>query len=187
MSKHEINSLAKILSDPENSSRTAEEIAELCISALDDARSATHRLAVVGQIRFGPQEPTHTVVLGPFRAPLLLRDEDRFKAALERPCTAARDAGGHLAWDAKTGRGQGRFLLAPAFMKPRDAWDFYRGAGPAETIVQALAEDRPQHLGPACICGLKDAMACQFCGDPYVRHCPLHEPGAEIHRCRKAA
>lgn len=126
MSQREISSLAKILSDPENANRSAEEIAQLCVDELDSLRSASHRLAVVGQISFGPQETVHTVVLGPFRSPLQVKDEERFQAALERPCTAARDAGRHLAWDTKTGTGQGRFMLAPAFAKPRDAWDFYR-------------------------------------------------------------
>lgn len=126
MSQREINSLAKILSDPENSNRSAEDIAQLCIDELDSLRSTTHRLAVVGQITFGPQSDRRTVVLGPFRAPLQLRDEERFREAVQRPCTQARDAGQHLAWDSKTGTGSGRFMLAPAFMRPRDAWDFYR-------------------------------------------------------------
>lgn len=126
MSQREVSQLAKILTDPQNETRSAEEVARLCIDELDSLRSATHRLAVVGQLAFGSQEPTHTVVLGPFRSPLLAKDTERFQDAVTRPCTAARDAGRHLAWDSKTGTGSGRFLLAPAFMKPRDAWDFYR-------------------------------------------------------------
>lgn len=160
MSQREINSLAKILSDPENASRSAEEIAQLCIDELDSLRSTTHRLAVVGQISYGPQEAVHTVVLGPFRSPLKLSDEERFKAALERPCTQARDAGRHLAWDSKTGTGQGRFMLAPAFMKPRDAWDFWRGAGPAPVIAQALSDIPPKTIKPVCICGLRKEVIC---------------------------
>lgn len=118
--------MAKILSDPENDSRSAEEIAQLCMDELDSIRATSHRLAVVGQISYGPEEAAHTVVLGPFRSPLKLESEERLQAALERPCTAAREAGRHLAWDSKTGTGRGRFMLAPAFMKPRDAWDFFR-------------------------------------------------------------
>lgn len=183
MSQKEINSLARILSDPENSSRSAEEIAQLCIDELDDLRSASHRLAVVGQISYGPQEETHTVVLGPFRAPLLLRDEERFRDALTRPCTAARDAGQHLAWDSKTGKGRGRFLLAPAFMKPRQAWDFYRGQETADVALQAVERLAP-HLGPSCACGLSGKTICRWCGLEYERHCPLHDEGAQIHQCR---
>jgi hypothetical protein len=155
-----VHQLAKILSDPENESRSAEEIAQLCIDELDSLRSSTHRLAVVGQISYGPQSAVHTVVLGPFRSPLKLSDEDRFKAALERPCTAARDAGRHLAWDAKTGTGQGRFMLAPAFAKPRDAWDFYRGATAAPVIAQALSDIPPKTIKPVCICGLREGVLC---------------------------
>lgn len=163
MSQREISSLAKILSDEANESRSAEEIAQLCIYALDDLRSASHRLAVVGQISYGPQEAVHTVILGPFRSPLKLSDEERFQAALERPCTAARDAGRYLAWDSKTGTGRGRFMLAPAFMKPRDAWDFYRGEKAAPVIAQALSDMPPKTIGPVCICGLREGVTCHAC------------------------
>lgn len=145
MSQREVGQLAKILSDPENLNRSAEDIAQLCIDELDSLRAATHRLAVVGQIRFEPQDEPRTVVLGPFRAPLLLRDEERLTEALKRPCTAARDAGQHLAWDSKTGTGRGRFMLAPAFMRPRDAWDFYRPERRVdlEHITQSIARWQP--------------------------------------------
>ena len=145
MSQREVNALAKILSDPANESRSAEEIAQLVMDELDSLRAATHRLAVVGQISFGPQEATHTVVLGPFRSPLQVKDAERLQEALKRPCTAARDAGRHLAWDSKTGTGQGRFMLAPAFMKPRDAWDFYRPERRADMqhITESIARWKP--------------------------------------------
>ena len=145
MNTREVEQLAKILTDPENAARTAEDVAQRVIDALDDLRSTTHRLAVVGQIRHGPQEDLHTVVLGPFRSPLLLRDQERFRETLARPCAAARDAGRHLAWDSKTGRGQGRFMLAPAFIKPRDAWDFYRPEKRADMqhITESIARWAP--------------------------------------------
>lgn len=185
MSQREISSLAKILSDPENSNRSAEEIAQLCVDELDSLRATSHRLAVVGQISYGPGSAVHTVVLGPFRSPLQLKDESRFAAALEKPCTAARDAGRHLAWDTKTGTGRGRFMLAPAFLKPRDAWDFYRGQEVAEVAQEAVG--RLLHAGPSCTCGMKSASArCRFCGRDYERHCPLHDQGAEIHKCSTA-
>ncbi|MFF5471020.1 hypothetical protein [Streptomyces achromogenes] len=156
----EITQLAKILSDPENASRSAEEIAQLVIDELDSLRSSTHRLAVVGQISYGPQEAVQTVILGPFRSPLKLTDEQRFQDALERPCTAAREAGRHLAWDSKTGTGRGRFMLAPMFAKPRDAWDFYRGQRAAPVIAQALADIPPKTIKPVCLCGLREGVAC---------------------------
>lgn len=160
MSQREIASLARILTDPENESRSAEEVAQLVIDELDSLRSVSHRLAVVGQIKHGPQEAVHTVVLGPFRAPLKLADEERFQAATERPCTPAREAGRGLAWDSKTGKGEGRFMLAPAFMKPREAWDFYRGAGPAPVIADVLAQLPPRITGPVCLCGLREDVRC---------------------------
>lgn len=176
----EVNALAKILSDPANSSRTAEELAALILDKMYDLAVTTakaevraetrqeiidndskeRRLAVVGQIRFGPQEAVHTVVLGPFRSPLKLSDEERFQEAVKRPCAAARDAGQHLAWDSKTGTGSGKFMLAPAFMKPREAWDFYRGDGPAPVIAQALSELPPKTMGPVCLCGLREGVVC---------------------------
>ena len=206
MSQREINSLAKILSDPENSNRSAEELAGLILDKMYDLAVSTakaevrtetrreifdkdseaRRLAVVGQISYGPQEPTHTVVLGPFYAPLKLSDEERFASALERPCTQAREAGQHLAWDSKTNRGRGRFMLVPAFMKPREAWDFYRGHETAEIAVQAVARLAP-HVGPVCVCGMVHDIVCRWCGIEYKRHCPLHDEGAQIHQCRTTA
>ena len=186
MKKREVDALEKVLADPENSSRTADEVAALCIEALDNVRARTHRLAVVGQIQFGPQEATHTVVLGPFSSPLVLDSEEKFKAVLERPCTDARDPGQGLAWDPKSKTGRGRFMLAPVFLKPRDAWDFYRGEGPAAEIAEAV-QALPRSITPACLCGLKHRPACRFCGQAVENTCPLHEPGAEIHRCKSAA
>jgi hypothetical protein len=160
VSQREVSRLAKILTDPQNENRSAEEVAQLVIDELDDLRSTTHRLAVVGQITYGPQEPTHTVVLGPFRSPLQLTSDERFADAVTRPCTSARDAGRHLAWDSKTGTGSGKFMLAPAFMKPRDAWDFYRGATAAPVIAQALENLPTKMTGPVCLCGLREGVAC---------------------------
>ena len=159
MSKREILALTKILTDPENESRSAEEVAEQCRDALDDIRARTHRLAVVGQIQYGPQEATHTVVLGPFTARGILDTPEKFQAAVQGG-TAAREVGQHLAWDSKTGKGAGRFMLAPVFWKPRDAWDFYRGAGPAPVIAQALSDIPPKTIKPVCICGLREEVIC---------------------------
>jgi hypothetical protein len=91
---------------------------------------------------------------------LQLKDPERFQDALTRPCTAAREAGRNLAWDTKTGRGQGRFLLAPAFMKPRDAWNYYRGEGPAPVIAEALGNETAKAVGPVCLCGLREDVIC---------------------------
>lgn len=146
MSQREVSRLAEILSDPANESRTAEELAALILDKMYalavstakaevraevrreifDRDADARRLAVVGQISFGPQEPTHTVILGPFHSSRPLPSEERFKEVVQLPNVQAREAGRHLAWDAKTGTGRGRFMLVPAFMRPRDAWDYYR-------------------------------------------------------------
>lgn len=149
LTQREVSSLAKILSDPENSARSAEEVAQLVIDELDSLRAGTDRLAVVGQLRFGPQEPTHTVVLGPFRSPLLLRGQDRFEEVIKRPCTAAREAGQQLAWDSKTGTGEGRFMLAPAFLRPRDAWDYFRPPKADAGEPMNLLVPPPPHIAEA--------------------------------------
>lgn len=166
--------MAQLLSDPANESRTAEEVAGLLWDALMpaavaaakgevreetrreilDKDSETRRLAVVGQIQW-PQGTTRTVVLGPFAAPLRLDSEEKYRQALLRPCTAAREPGRHLAWDTKTGTGRGRFLLAPAFMKPRAAWDFYRGADEVKEEIEEALEHLPPDIGPACLCGYR--------------------------------
>lgn len=130
----------KILSDPENDDLTAEEVADLVISALDDVRSRTHRLAVVGQITF-PEAPetAHTAVLGPFSCRGILDTQEKFRKAVEGG-SAARTAGQDLAWDPKTRAGRGRFMLAPAFMRPRQAWDFFRPEAEPDPRLERIAE-----------------------------------------------
>lgn len=168
MSK-EIKALAAILADPANEQRSAEELAALILDQMYDLAvttakaeiraeeradirrqiferdTAVRRLVVVGQISLGPQDGPHTVVLGPFYAPQYMDTEERFRAVVAKPCAEARDAGQHLAWDSKTGTGSGKFMLAPAFMKPREAWDFYRPEKRAdiEHITESIARWRP--------------------------------------------
>ncbi|TXS35269.1 hypothetical protein EAO77_37260 [Streptomyces sp. t39] len=176
--------MEQILADPENSSRTASEVAELVIEALDDIRSRTHRLAVVGQIAYEPQGPVHTVVLGPFSARGILDTQEKFQKATEGGC-AARGVGEMLAWDTKTGKGRGRFMLAPAFLKPRDAWDFYRGETAAELAIEAAADPIIRGVVPVCLCGLKVKPRCRWCGGEYEHSCPRHQPDAVLHRCKR--
>ncbi|MDP9611575.1 hypothetical protein [Streptomyces demainii] len=179
--------MATTLTDPENRNRSAEEVAELAIAALDEIRSRTHRLAVVGQVRYEPQDPPQTVVLGPFSSRGIIDAPEKFRATVSGG-TAARDAGQGLAWDSKTGRGRGRFMLAPAFLRPRDAWDFFRvGREDAADITAVVAGWAPPEIGPVCTCGLVGEIACHVCGASYERHCFRHESGADTHRCRRAA
>lgn len=118
--------MKRILADPANDERSAEEVADLVIGALDDLRARTLRLAVVGQIRF-PSAPeiAHTVVLGPFSSRGILDSREKFLKAVSGP-SSARNAGQDLAWDARKGTGSGRFMLAPALRTGREAWDFFR-------------------------------------------------------------
>jgi hypothetical protein len=185
VSKREVVALEAILTDPQNSERSASEVAQLCIDALDAVRARTHRLAIVGQISYGPQEETRTVVLGPFSARGLLDSEEKLRRVIEGG-TAAREIGQNLAWDPASKIGRGRFMLAPAFWRARDAWDFYRGDAPAQAVVE-VARTLPREIVPVCLCGLKEAPACRWCGEAVTHPCPLHEPEAPTHPCREAA
>lgn len=211
--------MAAILADPENSSRTADEVAERILAAvnlfrteevrrvaedvieavegdraegiprrildaIDDKRSTTHRIAVVGQIKYDEAPGIHTVVLGPFSARGYLDSPEKFIRATAGE-TASRDAGQGLAWDSKTKRGKGRFMLVPVLRSARDAWDFYRGEAPAPELVQAVTEWTPREIEPVCTCGLPHGLACRFCGADMERHCQRHDPVADVHRCKR--
>ncbi|MFV2118830.1 hypothetical protein ACE14D_10430 [Streptomyces sp. Act-28] len=45
--------------------------------------------------------------------------------------------------------------------KPRDAWDFYRGQGPAEAVAEPVTEHIPRDITPVCLCGLKSRPLCR--------------------------
>jgi hypothetical protein len=177
----------KILADPENSARSAEEVADLVIGTLDDLRSKTHRLAVVGQIRFNEaQEHPHTVILGPFSARGMLDTQEKFLRALEGG-SAARTAGQDLYVDPKNRLGRGRFMLAPAFSSPRQAWNFFRPAEPdvprrfawiAESIQRWEAGgSRKATVKPVCHCGTLVREYQTSAGPAQTGPCPVH--GAE--------
>lgn len=162
-----------------------EKIPARVAEALDARRARTHRLLVVGQIQ--PQAPgeTYTVALGPFSARGVLDSQEKFDKATQGG-SAAREAGQGLAWDSKTGKSQGRFMLVPCFRTARDAWDFYRGQGPAEAVAGVAADWQPRQIEPVCTCGLPGAAVCRFCQAEVPRYCHRHDEG-EPHRCRKAA
>lgn len=147
-----------------------------------DGDSQARRLAVVGQIQPRPQDPAYTVILGPFHARGTLDSHEKFLRAVGGN-VAARESGEHLAWDYKTKKGRGRFMLAPAFMKPRDAWDFWRGSGPADEVAEVI-EAIPAEILPACCCGMKP-RPCLHCGQPAGHYCHRHDTG-EQHRCGAA-
>lgn len=143
---------------------------------------------MVGQIQYEAPGPVHTVVLGPFSSRGILDSQEKFWRATGSG-TAARDAGQHLAWNPRRGTGRGRFMLAPIFRNARDAWEFWQqppDQGHAE-VAEIVATLRIAHDGPACSCGLKSRPTCRWCGQAVHHPCPLHEPGAQTHRCRTAA
>lgn len=220
MSKRESDAVAKVLSDPENSERSAEEVAQAVIDCLDDVRlragyprkvgdmfadeddrspgeiardavdlledirSKTHRLAVVGQISF-PEAPetVHTVVLGPFPCRGTLDTQEKFLRALEDG-SAARTAGQDLYVDPKNRLGKGRFMLAPAFSSPRQAWEFFRPAEPdipkrfawiGESIRRWEAgASREAEIGPVCHCGTREREHQTSAGPVSTGPCPVH-------------
>lgn len=179
-----------MLTDPENENRSAEEVAERAIAALDEVRARSHRLCVVGQISpHGSTAPgdRHTVVLGPFSTRGVLDTPEKFHTATQGG-SAAKEAGYGLAWDTKTKKGRGRFQLAPAFIRPRDAWDFFREAPAGQVDAEYIRAwiERAKGVSihdPVCTCGIAAHLVCRFCGQNENRACLKHEPDAEKHVC----
>lgn len=184
--KRESAALSQILADPGNSDRTAEEIAELCIDALDEARGRTHRLLVVGQIQHHEAPGNHhTVALGPFSARGVLDSPEKFERATGGG-SAAREAGRGLAWDSKTGKGKGRFMLVPCFRTSRDAYDFFRESGPSKPEWREIGDAISRDIEPACSCGLTKTFPCPQCGRESEHYCHRHSKGA-AHDCKELA
>ncbi len=188
----ELKALAEVLEDPSNQDKTTEEISQLLIDAIDGVRSKTHRLAVVAQLSM-PSRSALTLVLGPFASRGTLDTPDKFLSVVEGG-SSARNEGQGLAWDTKTGTGRGRFMLAPAFMRPRQAWDFYRPSkDSAEDNPMNFLVPPPPHIaesiarwdagawanevdyGPACHCGLREHARTTSLGDVVeLGPCPKH-------------
>lgn len=122
--KREIQAIADVLNDPANDDRTAEDMAELVIKALDDQRAATHRLAVVANYCWWPQEDKPTLaVIGPFST---------------RATGAARAAGEAMAGSVQ--RGRGKWMLVPAYANARAAWDAIKPPSEAELRQRKFLE-----------------------------------------------
>lgn len=107
MSQREIKAVANILSDPENEGLTAEEVAEKVISAYEEIHAATHNLIVLGHFRTSDTE-SYVAAVGPLSTTAPAR---------------ARGVGERFAWDYKTRRGTGQFVLVPLVRDPAKAWD----------------------------------------------------------------
>lgn len=133
----------------------------------DMARS--HRTVVVGRISLAQDWSTpskgRTVVLGPFSSRRADTDEKFQEAAQDG--SAAKTAGMGLAWDVKTGLGRGRFTTAPVFVRPQDAWNYYRSElAPLREVVEGAFSTRYHaDLEPMCHCHIYDPRACPKHGE----------------------
>jgi len=83
-------------------------------------------------------EPTYRVVRCPCCCPRKLGDRDRYEEVPVKPCTDVQGSCNDLAWNSKVRAGQGRGMLSPAFMKPRDAYDL--GAEEAAACLRRYTE-----------------------------------------------
>lgn len=152
--KREIKVLTAILADEQNQDKTAEEIAEELILALDELRVSTHRVAIVASYAWTGEEPT-LAVLGPFstRAP-----------------AAAKAVGEGMAG---TGRGgTGKWLRVPVYANAKAAWDAVmptpdevRERRLNEALGQVFADNGDlfnpwARFGPVCCCGVRRGGFC---------------------------
>lgn len=149
------------------------------IEAVEAHQAETLRLLVVGQIQHDGSDKVHTVALGPYGARGKLDTMEKFNKAAQGS-TAAHDQGGKLAWDARTGKGKGRYMVVPLLRTPRDAWDLYRtdsSINPdavAENIVQSFGIANPDVV-PSCTCGVRPESGHQnVMGIPVTRKCFRH-------------
>lgn len=150
----EIKALTAILADEANQDKTAENIAEEIILALDELRSQTHRVAIVTNYAWTGGENT-LAVLGPFstRAP-----------------AAAKAVGEGMAGTARGGTG--KWLRVPAYATARAAWDAVMPT-PDEVRERRLNEALGRvfrdngdlfnpwaRFGPVCCCGVRRGGYC---------------------------
>lgn len=153
---------------------------EVVVDIVEAHQAETQRLLVVGQIQYDGSEEVYTVALGPFGARGKLDTPEKFKKAAE-DSTAAHEKGGRLAWDVKTGRGQGRYMVVPLFRTPRDAWDFYRASDDidpdviAQNIEASIRGPALDEIYPACVCGVRPESGHQsVMGVKVTRKCYRH-------------
>lgn len=118
MTPGELNKLTKIVADllarDSNTELTAEEVASEVTSAIVEAyeeiQAKNYNLIVLGH--FTPGDGSHHVAaVGPLST---------------RAVQRARGIGERFAWDYKTRKGTGRFVLVPLVRNPNEAWDTAR-------------------------------------------------------------
>lgn len=125
-----------------------EDVAEVVYDLILSEQDAEKKLVVVGQLTPEGSEQLYHVALGPYGA---------------RAVKAAQGAGEGLAWDSRSGTGNGRFMVVQMFKSAREAWvnlpEQHKRQG--EELLSAMAE-KTWHLSdvPVCTCGLKNASFC---------------------------
>lgn len=143
----EVKAVAKVLADEANADLTAEEVAEKAIEAYEEVLSRTHRLIALGHFTY-PDRGQFVAAAGPLST---------------RAAKAARELGAGFAWDWKTRRGEGKFLLVPLVRHPRDAWNAARdlldpaGAALRDAFDAVPGDVTSRRYGPTCTCGLPTA------------------------------
>lgn len=172
-SAREIKAVATVLGSEENESLTAEEVAERAIEAYEAEHAKSHNLIVLGHFRLSENE-SYVAAVGPLST---------------RATARAREVGERFAWDYKTRRGTGQFVLVPLVRNPNEAWDDARlsqlieyeghlgsvtpGVEPGyepmrfdlsdaarARIEASLKEEVVNTTGPACTCGLTGEIGC---------------------------
>lgn len=152
--KRELSAILPILSDPANEERTAEEIGEAVILALDEIRAKHNRLAVVVRHRWSRGDDYSLAVLGPYGARAVAEAKRMGEAAcisLARP-------------------GDGMYALAPAYPSPKAAWDELKPPPGADSLREQVRRDIAAQVPglwgddpspcPTCCCGLPSGNPC---------------------------
>lgn len=159
MATRAVKAVADVLSDPENVALSAEEVAEKVIDAYEAEQARTHNMIILGHFRLNESE-SYVAAVGPLstRAP-----------------ARAREIGQRFAWDYKTRRGTGKFVLVPLIRNPNEAWDEARNMQ-VETVREAATRGAlsSDPYGPACTCGLPEHPRYNSLGDEAQLSCPRH-------------
>lgn len=156
--KRELTAVTQVLAEEENAERSAEEVAEAVIRALDEVRSEHNRLAVVVRHRWGTDGAWHMAVLGPVGV---------------RQLSAAKALGEAAAFGLAASGGEGRYALVPAYPNPRAAWAEIKPPSRADVLREQVARDivarepglsmwaTGQQAVPTCCCGLLAGNPCR--------------------------
>lgn len=154
-----IKAVASVLGDPGNAELSAEEVAERAIAAYEAVQAKTHNMIVLGHFRLSETE-SYVAAVGPLST---------------RAQAAARGVGERFAWDYKTRKGTGKYVLVPLIRNPNEAWDEARSMQ-VEAVREAATRGAlsSDPYGPACTCGLPEHPRYNSLGDLAVLMCPRH-------------